>query len=1017
MDNCILKRATQEKQLNWKRQSKCHNDKEGCWSDKVIESNVGVIKSGVNKYSVCLNENQFYEAKQNDCFVDFVWKVDLCGNNIHESYVDIQVHEMKNGITYLIGIVYVYDNVNDNAVVFYAQKYEGRDDDDVDDIGFYNEMIKIKKSICEMIKINVDDNDNDSNSNNKDKSRIPLLYHLMNNKDNISNEDNKLLLTEHNINTYEHINENNIKHIILPNQHIFHNQYQHITESNLHHRSSSSYDISITLFSPHKNTISYTVPSITIPSKIILTSLLINNISSPSLSSSQTLPIIITQTVHKAIIPSPHYIGIINEGMTCYMNSMIQSLNAISYFKRGIFSIPTTINNTSLSYSLQRLFFDLTFDNTPIHTNNLIHSLGWKKEDIFIQHDIHEFNLMLSTLMESELKGTSNEDVFKYLFEGTIRSKIECVDYKYESIKEEAFTDLQLNVKGCNDVYESFDKYIETELLDGTNKYEVEEHGKETATKSMTFKKLPNVLILQLKRFEYKTQFDMAEKINDHYKYYESIDLSTYISDINEPHKYQLLSVLVHRGNVYGGHYYAYIRFDITTNEWYCFNDELVYEVDVYEVFDCNYGGTLSTFKYQDNTNSIVEIQSESNSSAYMLIYIKTSKANELLKPLTISEIPLDLFKQVYKDKVHEQLQQQIKERETQMIRLYYLNETMLQCYHGLGIGEGFPINKSVVISNKRKLLKTNKGLLNSFIRIPRTTTIPQLYNIFKELTNLPIEDMSLFLKIFHRPTKQSTPYFTMHFLNYNTNVSIINTLLEYTSINKQPKWLVIFIHSSDITTHQPILQQQHSQSECNITNEHSQDDEDTVVIDNNTTVYIPKTNAYVFNTFQHKCTTYNNYTRKLLIYKLLNSEYKLDVYKVLCICVDDNGGIEPSSINDMKYIELDVLNYYMKVNTFSHKQKRFMKKAFGIAYFVETNSMVPTISPYTPNSPEHSYPLSYDNSTFNLNFIDTSIMFLVHDFNKMLYYNNETDCLIIIPVLYNDKKLIGLEKYFINVN
>jgi ubiquitin C-terminal hydrolase len=998
MDNCAVKGK-----YSCKRQLKC-NDKECCWLDKAVDNDDGVMNYSNNsnkKGIVCLNENHFYEATRNDCVVEFVWKVDLCGKNMFESYVDIQRHEMRNGVKYLIGVVYAYDNVNDNAIVFYAQRYEGKDDDNVDDIGFYNEMMLIKKSIYEMM--NDDDNDvnnSNSNNNNVDNNRIPLLYHLMTNNDNISNDDNV------NVNsTYEHINENNIKHIILPNQHIYHNQYQHLIESSL------SYNISITLFSPNKNTISYTIPSITIPSKIILTSLLINNISSSS--TSQTLPIIIDQTVHKTTLQSPHHIGIINAGMTCYMNSMLQSFNAINYFKRGIFSIPITTTNTntiSLSYSLQRLFFDLTFDNTPTHTNSLRHSLGWNKDDTFIQHDIHEFNLMLSSLMERELKGTSNEDVFKYLFEGTITSKIECVNYKYKSIKEETFTDLQLNVKGCNDIYESFNTYIENELLDGENKYEVEGHGKETAIKSTSFKTLPIVLILQLKRFEYKAH---PEKINAHYKYYESIDLSKYISNVNannkQQHKYQLLSVLVHKGNVYDGHYYTYIRFDITTNKWYCFNDEHVHEADVYEVFDCNYGGMLSMFTYQENNNSIMEMQSESNSSAYMLIYINTSKANEILKPITISEIPLELFKQVYKDKVNEQIQQQMQERETQMIRLYYLNETMIKNYHGISIGEGFPtISSTTLPHHKRK--NNNKTLLNSFIRIPRTTTIPQLYHVFKELTGLPIEDMSLFLKTFHKPSKQFKPYFTMHFLNYSTNTTIIDTLLNYISLDKPPKWIVVFIYSTH--THQPILHHHHHHHHQQ---QHSQD-EDAVVIDNNITIYIPKTNIYVFNTFNHMCTTFNNYKRKLLIYKTINSDNKLDVYKVLCINVDDKGGIESSSIKDMKHIESTVFDYYMKVNNISSKQKR-TKKSFGIVYFGETNSMNPTITSDTPNSFEHSYPLSYNQTTFNLNFVDTSLMFLVYDFNEILYYNKESDCLIIIPVLYNDKSLIGLEKYFININ
>ncbi|KAK4408347.1 Ubiquitin carboxyl-terminal hydrolase 12 [Sesamum angolense] len=38
-------------------------------------------------------------------------------------------------------------------------------------------------------------------------------------------------------------------------------------------------------------------------------------------------------------------------------------------------------------------------------------------------------------------------------------------------------TDLQLDVKGCPDVYASFDKYVEVEHLDGNNKYHAEQYG------------------------------------------------------------------------------------------------------------------------------------------------------------------------------------------------------------------------------------------------------------------------------------------------------------------------------------------------------------------------------------------------------------------------------------------------------------------------------------------------------------------------------------------------------------
>lgn len=37
--------------------------------------------------------------------------------------------------------------------------------------------------------------------------------------------------------------------------------------------------------------------------------------------------------------------------------------------------------------------------------------------------------------------------------------------------------DLQLDVKGCRDVYASFDKYVEVERLEGDNRYHAEQHG------------------------------------------------------------------------------------------------------------------------------------------------------------------------------------------------------------------------------------------------------------------------------------------------------------------------------------------------------------------------------------------------------------------------------------------------------------------------------------------------------------------------------------------------------------
>jgi ubiquitin carboxyl-terminal hydrolase 7 len=39
------------------------------------------------------------------------------------------------------------------------------------------------------------------------------------------------------------------------------------------------------------------------------------------------------------------------------------------------------------------------------------------------------------------------------------------------------FLCLQLDVKDCRDIYASFDKYCEVEVLEGENQYNAEQHG------------------------------------------------------------------------------------------------------------------------------------------------------------------------------------------------------------------------------------------------------------------------------------------------------------------------------------------------------------------------------------------------------------------------------------------------------------------------------------------------------------------------------------------------------------
>jgi ubiquitin C-terminal hydrolase len=75
------------------------------------------------------------------------------------------------------------------------------------------------------------------------------------------------------------------------------------------------------------------------------------------------------------------------------------------------------------------------------------------------------------------------------------------------------YLDIQLNVKGCKNLNDSFDEYIAVETLEGDNKYMAEGYGLQDAHKGVIFESFPPVLNLQLKRFDYDYMEDTMVKV------------------------------------------------------------------------------------------------------------------------------------------------------------------------------------------------------------------------------------------------------------------------------------------------------------------------------------------------------------------------------------------------------------------------------------------------------------------------------------------------------------------------
>ncbi|KAJ6986547.1 hypothetical protein NC653_019919 [Populus alba x Populus x berolinensis] len=333
------------------------------------------------------------------------------------------------------------------------------------------------------------------------------------------------------------------------------------------------------------------------------------------------------------------YVGLKNQGATCYMNSLLQTLYHIPYFRKAVYHMPTTENDIpsgSIPLALQSLFYKLQYSDTSVATKELTKSFGWDTYDSFMQHDVQELNRVLCEKLEDKMKGTVVEGTIQQLFEGHHMNYIECINVDYKSTRKESFYDLQLDVKGCRDVYASFDKYVEVERLEGDNKYHAEQHGLQDARKGVLFIDFPPVLQLQLKRFEYDFMRDTMVKINDRYEFPLQLDLDRengkYLSpeaDRSVRNLYTLHSVLVHSGGVHGGHYYAYIR-PTLSDQWFKFDDERVTKEDIKRALEEQYGGEEELPQTNPGFNNS-PFKFTKYSNAYMLVYIRESDKEKII--------------------------------------------------------------------------------------------------------------------------------------------------------------------------------------------------------------------------------------------------------------------------------------------------------------------------------------------------------------------------------------------------
>ncbi|ORM41268.1 Ubiquitin carboxyl-terminal hydrolase 12 [Babesia sp. Xinjiang] len=285
----------------------------------------------------------------------------------------------------------------------------------------------------------------------------------------------------------------------------------------------------------------------------------------------------------------------------------------------------------SVGLALQNLFYKLRYSPHAPPCKELMRSFGWDSSDMFTQQDSHELLKLLLDKMEEQMKGTPVEGSVKHIFEGEMETYIECIDIDYKSCRLETFEDIQLDIQGCSDIYDSLKKLTEAEILDGENMYEAEGHGKQRARKGIRFRKFPPACIFLLKRFTFDLQRMDTVKLNDRFEFYKEIDLSPFNPNAG---KYVLQAVSVHHGSINSGHYYAFAASE--KGEWYRFDDENVSRVSEYAVIGDNFGGEEpDCFNYcaSDGDITVAPFRRPKNYNAYILIYVLKSAIDDILGP------------------------------------------------------------------------------------------------------------------------------------------------------------------------------------------------------------------------------------------------------------------------------------------------------------------------------------------------------------------------------------------------
>jgi ubiquitin carboxyl-terminal hydrolase 8 len=280
--------------------------------------------------------------------------------------------------------------------------------------------------------------------------------------------------------------------------------------------------------------------------------------------------------------------GLSNIGNSCFMNSILQCLNAQNDFKYSILQSKLCKSKEdeskgSVVIPLQNLF--RTFENGALL--DIRKGVGFEDAD---QEDAHEFLLLLFDKIHTETKRNAvfntdmNSDAFKAwkkycetdfssvvrFFYGQYKTKSTCSNCNANHSSYEAFGVQGIEVPSQSEQFQTLLNTLkEPQYMED---YKCEKCLKVcTLQKETQVSKYPDILAVQLKRFQYTSR--------GVFKKHTLIEVSRGVHFFNK--KYKLVAVCNHHGSANSGHYTATVVYGGSGSggdkeNWYLCDDETV---------------------------------------------------------------------------------------------------------------------------------------------------------------------------------------------------------------------------------------------------------------------------------------------------------------------------------------------------------------------------------------------------------------------------------------------------------